>query len=140
MESSGQQVNNVPVPFYFPLDDLVHEYVSGDATKSSRACLVKNYCQGALCVAIVSTGTPTDITFDLEFSRDDLTYYKKADTYWANFVFDDTVLADGVARRYSFDLRDATGWVRITATATGTGASGVTSFEITEAYFEMKSR
>jgi hypothetical protein len=141
MESSGEQVNVVPVPHTFPLDTLEHEYVSGDATKTSRAVNVKNDVAGAFYLTLFSTGTPTDIIFELEFSVDGTNWFKKADTYWADLRFDDTVCSgSGWSRRYSFDLSEATGWIRIKATATGVGATETTSFTVSSAFLEMKSR
>lgn len=140
MESSGQQINVVPIVHTQVLSDLDHEYVSGDATKTSAIVHVKNFIKGTLCFTLVSTGTPTDIAIDLEVSADGSQWYKKADTYWADLIFDDTVCSSAIDRAYTFDIDDSYRWLRFTVTATGVGAASTTSFTLSNTIVMLKSR
>jgi len=138
---SGQQVIHVPRIFTINLTDLEVELISGAATATSIAVDCSRFTRGILQFHLESVGTPTDVVIDLEFSPDGgTTWFKKADTYWADLRFDDTVCTgSGFERAYAFDC-DGDDFARFTVTATGTGATGVTSFTFDNVFLSMKCR
>lgn len=92
-------------------------------TITSSAVDCRNYRSFLLYLDLDSTNTPTDILFDVEFSDDNVTFYKYKDGYFGNLRYEDTACASG---QYECVPDKCYGnFMRLTATATGTTAQNI---------------
>jgi hypothetical protein len=133
--------SHIPKVYTENLTTLEQEYTSGDSYPVSSASVnCRRFTRGLLTFTLDSTGTPTDIQIQLMFSPDGgSNWFPKADTFWANLYFDDTICATAINRGYSFDC-DGDDLIKFDITAAGTGAAGATSFTMSHVFVTLKCR
>jgi len=95
---------------------------------TSDAMAVDGYSQGLLFLDIDSTGSPTLVQIEMQFSDDNgTTWYKLANGFMGSLVYEDTETASGLNECVEIPLTGSL--MRLVATATGTDGSN--SFDIT---------
>lgn len=90
---------------------------------TSDSIYTRDFRNFVLYLNIDSTGSATDILFDIEFSDDDVTFYKLTDWWYGDLRYTDTQTADGVLESMGYYIQGR--YVRLTATVTG-GSQGNT--------------
>jgi len=98
------------------LDGVVFNDAITTITSTSFRCVP--FHDFAILIKLVVAGTPTDILFDIEFSEDNVTFYKLMNGPFGDLRYED---AAGNKNEAVFG-KIAGKYVRVTATATGTAA------------------
>ena len=90
-------------------------------TYTSSSIHAEDYRKFVLYLTISSTGQPTDILFDVEFSDDNVNFYKLTDLWYGDLRYEDTATADGIRESMGYYIQGR--YVRLTATVTGGSAT-----------------
>lgn len=102
-------------------------------TNTSASFCCASYTDFLLEIALTVGGAPTDIKIDLEFSDDNVTFYKLQNGPFGYLKYEDT----SPPLNESISGKCGGIFIRITATATGTGAA--TTFTLTTKIIFMKN-
>lgn len=97
-------------------DAVVFNGTTTTYTSASIDC--RNYHSFLLELSILSTETPTDILFSVEFSDDDVTFYKYMNGFWGDLRYEDTATASRLNESLSEVCYGK--FMRVSAIATGT--------------------
>lgn len=99
------------------VDDVTFNNVTTTATSTAVRCVP--FHDFLILIKLVVANTPTNIVFDVEFSNDNVTFYK-----YMNGPFGDLRYEDGAGNKNEAIFgRCPAKYIRVKATATGTSAS-----------------
>lgn len=105
------------------VDTISKDYDSANETGTSSAIDVRRFRHATFTFTLQSTGTPTDIVFDIETSPDNSVWFKPGATYLQDLRYDDTVCATAINEAIPITLGTLDRFVRVLVTsAGGTGA------------------
>lgn len=97
---------------------------------------VRRFREGIFLFSLASTSTPTDITFDVQFSDvSGGTFFSLSNTFWADLRFDDTICSTQINRAYTFPILG--NYMRIVVTCIGT--SSTKKFTVSNARVVLKN-
>ena len=94
---------------------------------TSDSVYTRDFRNFVLYLNIDSTGSATDILFDVEFSDDNVTFYKLTDWWYGDLRYTDTQTAAGVLESMGYYIQGR--YVRLTTTVTG--GDGTNYFTVT---------
>lgn len=101
---------------------LIDNQVITDAYTSS-SIHTEDYRNFVLYLDVISTGDPTTIRFDVEFSDDNVTWYTLTDDFYGRLEYEDDQVEDGITESMTHQVQGR--YVRLVGTVTG-GSAGNT--------------
>ena len=94
-----------------------------ETTSTSDSVYTRDFRNFVLYLNVDSTGSPTTIRFDVEFSDDNVTFYHLTDDFYGRLEYTDTQTADGITESMTHQVQGR--YVRLVGTVVG-GSQGNT--------------
>jgi hypothetical protein len=129
-DDAGVHVSDIHKSFVVTLTNVSTAYDTNPETQTSASTDCRRFRYAILSFTLDSTGTPTDILFDVEMSPDNSNFYKIGWGFLQDLRYDDTVCATAINESILIEKLDR--YVRLVVTATG-GTGAGTKFDVTNA-------
>lgn len=129
-DDAGLHISEIHKSFTVTLDNVSTAYDTNPETQTSTGQSTRRFRYAMLTFTLDSTGTPTDIVFDVEMSPDNSNWYKPGWGFLQDLRYDDTVCATAINEAILIEKLDR--FVRLVVTATG-GTGAGTKFDVTNA-------
>ncbi len=126
----GLHVADVHKNNVITLDNISTAYDSAAETATSQSIDCRRFRYGVLTFTLDSTGTPTDIVFDIQSSPDNSVWFNAGDGFHQDLRYDDTVCATAINEAIRFPILDR--YVRVVVTSAG-GTGAGTKFDVSNA-------
>jgi len=90
-------------------------------SSTSGSISTMNYRNFVLYLDIDSTGAPTDLVFEVQFSDDNVNFYKLTDHWYGDLRYEDVATASRIRESMGYYIQGR--YVRLVATVTGGSAT-----------------
>jgi hypothetical protein len=131
-DDAGAHISEVHKTFTVTLSNISTAYDSAAETATSQSIDCRRFRYAVLTFTLDSTGTPTDIIFDVERSPDNSNFFKFGDSFLQDLRYDDTVCATAINQAITIPLATMDRFIRVTVISAGCTGAG-TKFDVTNA-------